>query len=210
MCDSIYRYMSMLVSTLYPIYTHSDPASLHASKPLAIAPLTCADDDVDRLLTEKGVEQALRAGKRLQELINGGRVPPIKTLYKSTMIRAAQTADLILANLDPATLQGPGQVQACSMIREGACAVPEPEISRASWDVCETDFHRDSIRIESAFRNHVHRADKGSQESYTTVLVCHGNVIRYLTMRALQLDPQAWLRLSGMLLVRCLILYCLS
>jgi serine/threonine-protein phosphatase PGAM5 len=26
------------------------------------------------------------------------------------------------------------------------------------------------------------------------VVVCHGNVIRYATMRALQLPPEAWLR----------------
>jgi len=28
------------------------------------------------------------------------------------------------------------------------------------------------------------------------LLVCHGNVIRYCTLRALQLPPEAWLRLS--------------
>jgi len=73
---------------------------------------------------------------------------------------------------------------------------PEPNISKASWDVTETDFHRDGMRIEAAFRSHIHRAEKDEKSSYTTVLVCHGNVIRYLTMRALQLDPAAWLRLS--------------
>jgi serine/threonine-protein phosphatase PGAM5 len=28
------------------------------------------------------------------------------------------------------------------------------------------------------------------------VLVCHGNVIRYFLTRALQIDPEAWLRFS--------------
>ena len=31
---------------------------------------------------------------------------------------------------------------------------------------------------------------KAEAESYTTVLVCHGNVIRFLALKALQLDPQ--------------------
>ena len=30
----------------------------------------------------------------------------------------------------------------------------------------------------------------------TTLFVCHGNVIRYFFMRALQLPPSAWLRLG--------------
>lgn len=28
------------------------------------------------------------------------------------------------------------------------------------------------------------------------IVVCHGNVIRYMALRALQLPPQAWLRLA--------------
>ena len=28
------------------------------------------------------------------------------------------------------------------------------------------------------------------------IIVCHGNVIRYFTLRALQLPPEAWLRLT--------------
>ena len=82
------------------------------------------------------------------------------------------------------------------MIREGACYRPDPPISQERWDVSEVDFYRDSGRIEAAFRNYVHRADPKSEQSSTTVLVCHGNVIRYFVCRALQLDPAAWLRYS--------------
>ena len=28
------------------------------------------------------------------------------------------------------------------------------------------------------------------------IVVCHGNVIRYMALRALQLPPQAWLRMA--------------
>ena len=34
------------------------------------------------------------------------------------------------------------------------------------------------------------------QEDSTEIIVCHANVIRYFAMRALQLPPEAWLRIS--------------
>ena len=37
---------------------------------------------------------------------------------------------------------------------------------------------------------------KRKQEHEFEIIVCHGNVIRYFFMRALQLPPEAWLRLS--------------
>lgn len=48
----------------------------------------------------------------------------------------------------------------------------------------------------------VHSVNENGEDIYTfvekgnhsTVFVCHGNVIRYFVMRALQLPPEAWLR----------------
>lgn len=37
-------------------------------------------------------------------------------------------------------------------------------------------------------------AENPEDQPFSTVLVCHGNVIRYFVMRALQLPPEAWLR----------------
>ena len=48
--------------------------------------------------------------------------------------------------------------------------------------------------MEAAFLAHFHRPDDEAEEDYTTVLVCHANVIRYCVLRALQLQPEAWLR----------------
>ena len=116
-------------------------------------------------------------------------------MYHSTMIRAKETSDIILSHL-PIKLDKPGQYQPCSMIREGACFRPVPSISREHWNVSDTDFFRDGARIEAAFKHHIHRADNDEIDSYSTVLVCHGNVIRYIVCRALQLNPEAWLRFS--------------
>ena len=41
---------------------------------------------------------------------------------------------------------------------------------------------------------YIHRAPENQTENYSTVFVCHGNVIRYFVMRALQLPTEAWLR----------------
>ena len=55
---------------------------------------------------------------------------------------------------------------------------------------------------------HIHRAQQLNENnektdnhdddsvSYSTILVCHGNVIRYFVMKALQLPVDAWLRTS--------------
>ena len=39
-------------------------------------------------------------------------------------------------------------------------------------------------------------ARKGGPDATHEIVVCHGNVIRYCFLRALQLPPEAWLRLS--------------
>ncbi len=152
------------------------------------------DDDVDRVLTSKGKLQAAATGKRLRELLDAKTLSPVRRVYASTMLRASQTADIIIPYIPQ--LDKPGQVQKCSMIREGACYKPEPPISREAWDVNDADFFRDSVRIEAAFRTYIHRAPLEEEESYSTILVCHGNVIRYLVCRAIQQDPAGWLRMA--------------
>ena len=40
------------------------------------------------------------------------------------------------------------------------------------------------------------RAEASQEKTSVDVLVCHGNVIRYFVCRALQFDPQGWLRMA--------------
>jgi len=42
-----------------------------------------------------------------------------------------------------------------------------------------------------------HRKDRSLPRHQYEIVVCHMNVIRYFTLRALQLPPEAWLRLGG-------------
>jgi serine/threonine-protein phosphatase PGAM5 len=76
------------------------------------------------------------------------------------------------------------------LLREGAPCPPEPPLKNWRPD------YRDGARIEAAFRKYFHRADPGQTEDSYEIIVCHANVIRYFVCRALQLPPEAWLRIS--------------
>jgi len=82
---------------------------------------------------------------------------------------------------------------------------PAPIIpSRPELDI-EEDLAKNGARIEQAFQKYFHRStDEISKESHENrhdehefeIIVCHGNVIRFFFCRALQLPPEAWLRMS--------------
>ena len=138
-------------------------------------------DDAQHTLTPLGREQAAQTGKRLALLLAD---TPVRCVTHSTMTRAAETAALVAAALPGVPLRP------CSLLREGAPARPEPD----TWKPRERDVWADSARIEAAFRTHFRRAEPG--EAGVEVIVCHGNVIRFSVLRALQLPPEAWLRLG--------------
>ena len=187
------------------------------------------DDDVDRTLTPLGKQQAALTGARLKALVLSKQLPPVTKFVASTMIRAKQTADIILphlthsSNANESSSDGSDAAAlpllTCNMLREGAVYVPVPAISKQRWAVSDSDFYRDQPSVEAAYRAYVHRhvaspagdesgsssdsdSSSGSGTSgkrgadTTSVLVCHGNVIRYFLTRALQIDPEAWLRFS--------------
>jgi len=154
-------------------------------------------NDSERTLTELGRQQADMTGKRIAELYNylysrsdenGNRIPMKMRLVKSTMTRATETADIILKHL-------PGvEDVSCDLVREGAPIPPDPPLS--GWSPDPSDFFQEGARIEAGFRKYFHRAPPQQEETSIDILVCHGNVIRYCVCRALQLPPEAWLRLA--------------
>lgn len=140
--------------------------------------------DSERYLTELGRQQASLTGQRLAELNL-----PLTYLVCSTMTRAQQTAGLIRQNLPedlPVKVDDP-------LLCEGAPYPPEPP--NRSW-YPEDKFFADGARIEAAFRKYFHRAEPEQEKDSYEVIVCHANVIRYFVCRALQLPPEAWLRMS--------------
>merc|ERR1719334_478735 len=101
------------------------------------------------------------------------------------MTRATETANIVLKQLPEIEHSN------CDLIREGP---PCPPVEH--WVPEPSEFFQEGARIEAGFRKYFHRAEPSQEETSVDILVCHGNVIRYCVCRALQLDPQAWLRMA--------------
>ncbi|VDK55978.1 unnamed protein product [Cylicostephanus goldi] len=150
--------------------------------------------------TREGREQAALLGKRLAQCGIS-----FDELVMSTMIRARETAEIILEHLPPALkrLQLFSDVSirpllssssSCPLLEEGPPYPPVPAVDY--WNPEYADFFAEGLRIESAFRRHIHRADSSQKEDSYELYVCHSNVIRYFVCRALQFPPEGWLRMS--------------
>lgn len=124
----------------------------------------------------------------------------VKVLRVSNMARAIQTADLIAEQIPAVDRADPDP-----LLNEGRPCNTVPGRKSSPSDIQKTD--EGHARIEQAFEKYFHRAQfeddeageasKSSQSSKHEfeIIVCHANVIRYFFCRALQLPPEAWLRL---------------
>lgn len=139
--------------------------------------------DSERHLTELGKEQAEVTGKRLADL--GIKFDKI---WYSDVTRATETSRIIEKHLPEAP------TEMSQLLRESAPCPPDPP--HPTWKPSDADFFTEGARVEAGFREFFHRADPDQFSDTHELLVCHGNVIRYCTLRALQLTPEAWLRLS--------------
>ena len=112
------------------------------------------------------------------------------------MTRAKETAQLIAQQLpDTVVVDEPDP-----LLNE---ALPSPMIPiRPHIKDAEEEIDAHHDRIEEAFQKYFYRADPIKEEDEDEnkdefeIIVCHGNVIRYFFCRALQLPPEAWLRMS--------------
>ena len=186
-----------------------------------------SSDDKNRVLTEIGQKQAKLTGQRLAAMMNvtslnvkaskGSEATTfsgpcyIKSLHVSNMTRAKETADLIVNELN---LVGHNVAitEPDALLNEGLPApiIPHrPDVGTPQQ--LEQEISENHDRIEAAFQKYFYRRNPSPTMDDTScadhefeVIVCHGNVIRYFVMRALQLPPEAWLRLS---LFNCSITY---
>lgn len=123
-------------------------AEVHAAQPKAKRTIILvrhgqyniqASKDADRHLTALGREQADITGQRLANLVNhmksktakdenGNNVQLDVKVVKSTMLRATQTADIILKHFPDIK----DRQAHCDLIREGAPCPPDPPFPE--WD----------------------------------------------------------------------------
>jgi len=144
-------------------------------------------EDEKNILTELGRQQAEATGQRLAALLHKH---PDSVLHVSSMARAKETAAIIAKHLPDAQRTEPDP-----LLEEGRFA---HSIPTRKYD---PKRNRDHPRIEQAFAKYFQRVVDSPSENQTheyEVIVCHGNVIRYLTCRALQIPPEAWLRMCTM------------
>ena len=182
------------------------------------------EDDGARRLTPLGRTQAKAAAARLKALIHGDEETKgsedegnassasdssskarVRVMIHSTMARAEETADIIAAEAFPNVKR-----EANALIREGAPVRPVPDTWRQKEHVHVTDAPRIEAGFRSIFFRRTARDDDEQGETSSSasasasasrmeeheIIVCHGNVIRYSVLRALQLPPDAWLRIG--------------
>ena len=79
----------------------------------------------------------------------------------------------------------------CDLLNEGIPATPDPP--------CGVEYNsKDAHRIESGFRTFFARpmGTQHNENIHTDIIIGHGNSIRFFICRAMQIDPQFWLRLK--------------
>ncbi len=130
-------------------------------------------------LTALGRKQAKLAGKRLREY-------KFDKIHCSTMPRAIETAGIICEQLG--TRKKPLQTD---NLRE--CLPGFPKALREKTgkkDMALIKKHK--AQADRAFKKFF----KNSRKDSTELLVCHGNVIRYLICKMLKIDTDTWTRMD--------------
>lgn len=138
-------------------------------------------------LTELGRLQAQHAGKSLAHLA-------IHTVHASTMTRAIETAKIITQEIEH-------DFMTHDLLREAIPTIP-PRIASQILEFMEKDpsFTHDTIntdkkRVDQAFETFFTAPDENAPPTIE-LLVCHGNILRYMTCRALDINVDTWAKLN--------------
>ncbi len=137
-----------------------------------------ADPELGPGISALGVAQARLLGARLAQ------VRDFDQLHVSPMQRAQDTAASLLPSLPGTATQTLADLRECT---------PTPRRRGAVSDVEPAEQARCQAQLERVFSAHFKPA-VGSERR--ELMVCHGNVIRYLITRALGVDSEAWLEMS--------------
>lgn len=132
------------------------------------------DDRVGNGLNALGREQAGYIGDRLA-------ATPVhfRSLVSSTLLRAMQTADIMSGPMHMSVVRD-SLLSECTM----TSVRPDYMANHSAQEIAECD-----AQVAAAWDKYF----KATPEADTyDVLVCHGNVIRYLVSRAVGLDTKEW------------------
>lgn len=125
------------------------------------------------VLTPLGREQARLTGKYLEAL-------EFDLIWSSTLPRAKETADIVADHL------GGMRVRHTGLLREGLYTKVE------GYKVPASERREDRARADAAYAKII----RTSRAERLELVVCHGNLIRYLMCRALHTPVVKWLRMT--------------
>jgi serine/threonine-protein phosphatase PGAM5 len=143
----------------------------------AYEPNPKADPEVGPSLTPLGIAQARLIAARLD-----GMPLHFDSITSSTMTRARETAAVIHESLSDVPLDSSPLLSECT-----------PPASRPLQGETDADLTACANRLDTVFTKHFSPPTNADRNE---VLVCHGNVIRYLVTKALRLDTKGWLGMS--------------
>lgn len=130
-------------------------------------------------LTVLGVKQARATAKRFKNL-------PVTAIHASSALRAAETAAIIAEQMPQVPFR------TTSMLCEAMPCVPRGvTLNPAEWPT--KGITRDHKRAEKALERYFKRAQG---EDKHDVIVAHGNIIRYMICRLLNVDATVWASLD--------------
>ncbi|CAM5540307.1 histidine phosphatase family protein [Rhodanobacter lindaniclasticus] len=138
-----------------------------------------ADPTLGPHLAPIGVAQAHLAGARL-----AGLPTRFDALYVSPIQRARDTAAVIGEDLPGRHFEVVNDLAECTPPTRRAAIMAQEK--PADMAACKAQFDRLFARYFTPASGH----------ERTELMVCHGNVIRNMVVRALGVDPQAWLEMS--------------
>ena len=137
------------------------------------------DAEVGKALLPEGREQARITGARL-----AAWPARVDVVHASPMTRARETAEIIAGSLPGRSPEPDLDLRECTPPTYRADVIAD--LGPGEADSC-------AIQLERTFARYFRPSP--ARDS-TEVLVCHGNVIRWLTCRALGADPKLWLTMS--------------
>jgi len=133
------------------------------------------DEDDTGELTPLGMKQARITARALA-------AEPLDVIHTSTLLRARQTA-AIIAEVFPHLTP-----RASSLLCE---AIPTKLPKRLAHHVEPGRVAKDRVRVAKAAK----RLFRPARSGRTELVVCHGNIIRYLFCVSLGVKPETWIRL---------------
>jgi serine/threonine-protein phosphatase PGAM5 len=137
------------------------------------------DEAVTGALTPLGRRQAARTAEALRML-------DVSAIWSSTLLRAKETATIV------AERQPRARFRRTNLLCEVVPTTLPPKLARRFF----VDGHtakRDRARADRAYT----ALFRVARRERTEIVVCHGNLIRYLVCRALGIRPKLWMRLDS-------------